>query len=245
MNRLTNWELLPTSGIRAGLSAITPGWGCHSACQSALSELPASLSCQCMHCMRYNPFTTEFCVLQLCRENPNPCHRFVCALFCVGANNSMLYPNSSTWRPSFSVINNPRVCHWKPAWRELRGLTSDHGIFCFVLLYPICFEFSQSVSVFRVIFFVICDELYSYYAIYGRVCCDDIRCRYTLSLLRWARRLHAVYFNLRAWAWACLIQFIASIWYNLLLVSWYRDIIYFNLLLTLIRSHTFAWRLLV
>ena len=101
----------------------------------------------------------------------------------------MLYPNSSTWRPSFSVINNPGVCHWNPAWRELRGLTSDHGIFCFVLLYPICFEFSQSVSVFRVIFFVICDELYSYYAIYGRVCCDDIRCRYTLSLLcklRWA-----------------------------------------------------------
>ena len=118
----SNWnrELLPTSGIRAGLSAITPGWGCHSTCQSALSELPASLSFQCMYCMRYNPFTTEFCVLQLCRGNPNPCQRFVCALFCVGANNSMWYPNSSTWRPSFSVINNPGVCHWKPAWSLLK-----------------------------------------------------------------------------------------------------------------------------
>ena len=150
----------------------------------------------------------------------------------MGANNSMLYPNSSTWRPSFSVINNPGVCHWKPAWRELRGLTSDHGIFCFVLLYPICFEFSQSVSVFRVIFFVICDELYSYYVIYGRVCCDDIRCRYTLSLVYFA--------DIR---WVCCdergdcMQFTSiygrgrgRVWYNLLLVSdtiycWYRDIV--------------------
>ena len=42
LNNQLNRELLPTSGIRAGLSAITPG--CHSACQSIARLLHQSAS---------------------------------------------------------------------------------------------------------------------------------------------------------------------------------------------------------
>ena len=72
-----NRELLPTSGIRAGLSAINPGY--HSACQSIARLLHQfSSRVACIACVTIPSW------LSLCAANPNPDAFCMCIILLFG-----------------------------------------------------------------------------------------------------------------------------------------------------------------
>ena len=123
---IINWnrELLPTTGIRAGLSAITPA----ASLPGILLAIPLP---DCSISLPVESHANSFMIEFVCWGNPNPYQRFVCVFFCISLRLLRLS----------ILVTAYFLCHsinfWRlPAWRLqpcLKAATCDCFEVCVVL----------------------------------------------------------------------------------------------------------------